>query len=101
MGIKIGGHKSHIIAFSCGLAAHVLIWFIMFGLNVRRLCDESECWSLILLDAPMSFLYSKSNYSVTYGSLFLGSIWWGGLWFFSYSLFLYMKSAIKAVLHRE
>jgi hypothetical protein len=100
MAIKIGIHKSRALAFVCGIASHALIWFLMFGFTVSHLCEESECWSLIIVDFPVSVLYSESSYSVTYGSLFLGSIWWGGLWVLSYNLFCSVKSAIKAAINR-
>jgi hypothetical protein len=98
MAIRIGTHKPHAVAFVCGLASHALIWFLMFGFNVSDLCEESECWSLIIIDFPVSALYSESNFSVTYGSLLLGSIWWGVLWVLSYNLFHFLKSAIKAAI---
>jgi hypothetical protein len=101
MAIKNGIHKPHVFAFLCGLVSHALIWFLMFGFNVSHLCEESECWSLIILDFPVSVLYSESNYSVAYGSLLWGSIWWGILSVLSYNLFFYIRSAIKAAINRE
>jgi hypothetical protein len=85
MVIKI--ERPHALAFLCGLLSHVLIWFLVFVSDPSRLCVESECWSLIILDLPVSLLYSTTNYAVTYGSLFFGSAWWGFLWALSYSLF--------------
>lgn len=98
--MKIGFQKPHVIAFLSGLVLHLLIWLLMFDFNVSRLCEESECWSLIVIDFPVSFLYSESNYSVTYGSVVLGSLWWGILWALLYTLFSYMRSAIKSAINQ-
>lgn len=101
MATKISFHKFHVIAFLFGLVLHLLIWLLMFDFNLSRLCEESECWSLIVLDFPVSFLYSESNHSVTYGSILLGSFWWGALWALLCNLISYMRSAVKAAINRE
>lgn len=93
--------KSLVVTFVCGTVSHAFIWLLMLGFSLSRLCEESECWSLIILDVPASALYAESNYSVTYGSLIFGSVWWGILWVLLYSLFLHIKSGFTAIINRN